>query len=481
MTKPATEARLAAAAKGFTQVVSRGNAHIITKNPTTGKCAYDGQVGGGWHYNGDQETDTAWQTGTAPWNYQMVKAGYNLFALSNLANGQVIKWLDPGSGESVTFQPMGLIWTNALNQIQQISMPQSVAAQVSDDVLYWPAGYGAGRHFKYVASPSRLNKLLIIDSAASLPATSYDTLELNFIMDMSSGVTAYIDSGSGLAAWNKKTQRDTVKAIEFRLSNGTVVWSFAVPTAYDSSGNPETEFTTGIMRLKKQGSSLYVSVRFPKAWINTAQFPITIDPTVNYQVGAGGDDGSWYWLSSSWYFQVTGEGNEFAGYYDSHPANAFIRFTGVTIPAGATIDASYISVSYVGKSGTPLECTIYGTDEADPAAISSGTDGNTRARTTASVAWTPPSGGTWNNTGSLNTICQELVDSNSYAAGSHMQFVIIGPSSAGGNAFGQWCSYEGYSGGVLAEKLHIEYTEAAAGGSLVIPPRSRRFNALLVR
>lgn len=47
MSKPATDMRLQRAAEGFTEVIGRGNAHIITKNPTTGKCAYDGQVGGG--------------------------------------------------------------------------------------------------------------------------------------------------------------------------------------------------------------------------------------------------------------------------------------------------------------------------------------------------------------------------------------------------------------------------------------------------
>ena len=47
MANPATTARLAAAAKGFTQVIGRGDAHIVTRNPSTGKCAYDGQVGGG--------------------------------------------------------------------------------------------------------------------------------------------------------------------------------------------------------------------------------------------------------------------------------------------------------------------------------------------------------------------------------------------------------------------------------------------------
>ena len=76
MAKPATEARLAAAAKGFTQVIGRGNAHIITRNPSNGKCAYDGQVGGGWHYNGDQETDTAWEQDAIAEYLKMIKAGY---------------------------------------------------------------------------------------------------------------------------------------------------------------------------------------------------------------------------------------------------------------------------------------------------------------------------------------------------------------------------------------------------------------------
>jgi len=125
MSKPATDIRLQRSADGFTQVIGRGNAHIITKNPTTGKCAYDGQVGGGWHYGAGLETDTAWQAGTAPWNWQMVKANYNVFALSQFNQGQVVKWFDPSSGQYVTFQPMALQWTNSLNQIQQISMALS--------------------------------------------------------------------------------------------------------------------------------------------------------------------------------------------------------------------------------------------------------------------------------------------------------------------------------------------------------------------
>jgi len=455
MSKPATEARLAAAAKGFTQVIGRGNAHIITKNPTTGKCCYDGQVGGGWHYNGDQETDTAWQAGTAPWNWQMVKANYNVFALSQFNQGQIIKWVDPGSGQYVTFQPMALQWTNNLNQIQQISMPQSVAAQVSDDILYWPAAYGSGRNFRYQASPLRLNKQLIIDSPSALPTTTYDTLELNFIIAVSSGVNIMVNG----AAWGKKSTKDTVNSIAFQLPGGAVLWSFAVPTAYDSSGTIEGSIT-GSMRLKKRGNSLYVSVRFSKSWIDTAVFPIVIDPTVDYQVGASGNDCMW---------------DPYGAFFSTYPnlnmggrSKFAVRFASVTIPDGATIDTSYLSFRYYSSSGTPPVCTLSAEDAANPSQITSRSDGASRTLTTNNIEITSPTSGGWWNSDSLNTIIDELM-SYSYASGSAMQFIVVDTLNS---SYGAVSSYDHYSG--YAPKLHIEYTEASTdlepaliGGKLI--------------
>ena len=447
MAKPATEARLAAAAKGFTQVIGRGNASIITKDPSTGKCCFDAQVGGGWHYNGDQETDTAWVAGVAPWNWQMVKANYNVFALSQFNSGQIIKWVDPGSGQYVTFQPMALQWTNALNQIQQISMPQNVAAQASDDILYWPAAYGSGRNFRYQASPLRLNKQLIIDSPSALPATTYDTLELNFIISVSSGVNIMVDG----AAWDKKSLKDTANSIAFRTPGGAVLWSFAVPTAYDSSGDPATGFTTGTMRLKKSGRSLYVSVRFPKSWIDAAQFPITLDPTIDAQVGATANDGCWY--------STVFDGANAGIGYNTVAINSFARWTGITIPSGATIDVAYVSSYYGIKTGTPSGCKIYFDDSGTPTAPTTAATANAKTKTTAYIDQNPPTGGTWNNTDSIITIIKELVASYGPYSSGAMQMLWIG----GGSGSNYTQVYDYSNDASKAMKLHIEYTEAASG------------------
>lgn len=457
MAKPATEARLAAAANGFTQVIGRGNAHIITKNPATGKCAYDGQVGGGWHYDGDQETDTAWVQDAVAEYLKMVKAGYNLRARKLFNAGDLIQWTDPASGQYVKFQPVNFQWidgTTGSNSL--ISVAQAISSPtIDDDKLYWPAAFGTGRHFRYTASPTKLIKHLIIDSAANLPACpawiTNPWLELTFTLTPSSGVTMYVDG----ASWDQATAKTTASAIEFRLPSGEVVWSMAAPLAYDSS--PEGAPCNGQIKLYVNKKVKYASVRFPKSWIDSAVFPIVLDPELNYQVGASANDGMWY---------STGFNNNgtilYVGASASVTWKTFARWTGVTIPAGATIDVANLSFYYYDYYGTPAECDLYFEDAANPNAVTGYADGDGKTKTTSTIKITGPTSGTWWNSNSIVSIIQELVDSYSFAAGSAMQALIIGPAQNGSDRYSRQRSYD-WSGNVSGPKLHIEYTEAASG------------------
>src|SRR3990172_7387579 len=51
----------------------------------------------------NQEINSAWQPGIAPWDFQMVQAGFNAFALSDFSSGQIVKYVHPASGESISF------------------------------------------------------------------------------------------------------------------------------------------------------------------------------------------------------------------------------------------------------------------------------------------------------------------------------------------------------------------------------------------
>src|SRR3972149_8874251 len=114
----------------------------------------------------DQEINTAWQPGIAPWDFQMIQAGFNALALSNFSSGQIVKYVHPESGESIAFQPQQLQYTNDLDQIQAIANPQSVNAVVQDDVLFWQGAFGTGFDIRWQAQTARLDKRLVVDQVS---------------------------------------------------------------------------------------------------------------------------------------------------------------------------------------------------------------------------------------------------------------------------------------------------------------------------
>lgn len=462
MAKPATIARQEAAAKGFTQVIGRGNAHIITKNPSTGKCAYDGQVGGGWHYGAGLETDTALEPDTDTNYWKMVKALYNIKVRKSFQGGDLLRWTDPSTGQYVILQPNNLSWVDNVSGSQQfISSPAAVAGAVADDVALWQNGYGTGRHFRYQAGPLRLTKHLIIDAASNLPTPTVSNpyLEIAFVMTPSSGVSLIADG----VAWDKKTKTNTANAIEFRTSGGVTLWSFSVPTAYDSAGNE----VAGIMQLRKQGANYIAAIRIPKSFFDTATYPVYIDPTVDYQVGATANDGMWdtngAFITND--YCVVGCRDYGGSNYKTH---MFARWPGVTIPVGATITNAYVSIYRSAHAGMPSGA-LYFNDVAAAVAPTTNATANGKVKTTATITWNPPTTGTWVNSGDCKAIIQELVDSYNYSAGSAMMMLWLGTGSSGYN-FGEIYDYE--KNNSMSAKLHIEYIEA--GGVVPVLMSYRR-------
>ena len=238
------------------------------------------------HYGDGQEIDDSWAQTTGAWQWRMVNNRFSLFARSVLNAGDILQWLDP-SGESVTVQPLALNWVNnETDSRQQITQPQSVTAQVEDNTLYWANGYGQGRHFRYISHPRRLIKHLIIDSADKLPSpaswlnTSNPYLEIEFIVKRSAGTVFWIDG----APWDNSTKTATANRVEVRHSvTGEILWYFDAPTATDAEG----DVCPGVFQLRSQGNQRYCTVRIPKSWLDTAVWPVVIDPT--FTDGYGGD------------------------------------------------------------------------------------------------------------------------------------------------------------------------------------------------
>ena len=414
---------------------------------------------GPFHYgpDNDQEIDTALVPSTAPWDWEMTKAGFEVRALSNLSAGQVIEYRS--GSEWVRFQPMALQYSNDLNQIQQISMPQSMDASVDDDTLTWTDGYGPGRTLTWQAQTARLAKLLTINTLADLPTVDQfildggnPVLELNLIFAFSSGVEPYVNG----QPWGKGGQaqdRDTQGLVEFRDAQGKILWWFNLPRSWDAEGTEQL----GTFRFKKQGNSLYVSHRVPLAFVQGAVYPLMVD--VDEQVGAGADDAKEADDNTS--FADTGT----ILFYDSNTdaavrSNTGHRFQTVAVGQADTIDVANIQVKVSFTSTDDPNLDILAEDVDDSADFSTTADVTGRARTAASVAWVATGVGTGFKTSpDFKAVVQEVVDRGSWASGNDMMILMDGKADT--NLLFRSFSYENATAD--AAKLHIEFT--AAGGA----------------
>jgi hypothetical protein len=355
------------------------------------------------------EIDTAWKPTSGAWQYQMTTAPYEAYARNVLNAGNAVEYR-ARSGESVTFQPLSLNWRDVNNSQEYIAGPGSVTTVVEDDRLAWPNGYGPGRHLSWTARPTRLQKLLTIDSAAALPTPApwlgADIhLELTFAFTYSASVTAYIDG----VAWNKTSTLTTANRIEFKNAQNETLWAFEQPRAWDS-GEAET---TGSMRVYQSGA-LHISVRIPRAFVDAAVYPLFIDPTVQPFVAAAADDVRW---SDSTF---NANSTYIVAESDLETQGSAVRWP-LSVPRGATIDSAVLRLQGTDSLGT-IATTIKAHAADNSTVITTRADAVGRTRTSASVSWTPPTFAyeTMYDSPDIKTVIQEVTDRTGWASGNYL-------------------------------------------------------------
>ena len=134
-----------------------------------------------------------------------------------------------------------------------------------------------------------------------------------------------------------------------------------------------------------------------------------------------------------------------------------VRFTGVTIPKGATITNAYVQFRVDGVSTAATNLTVRAEAADNTPTYTSGQTGvSLHPTTTQSVAWVPPP---WSTVGAegpdqrtpdLRTLVQAVVDRAGWVSGNALAFQVSGTGMRKAVAF------EG--GANLAPMLHVEYT-----------------------
>jgi hypothetical protein len=196
------------------------------------------------------------------------------------------------------------------------------------------------------------------------------------------------------------------------------------------------------------------------AWTEEVTWPVVIDPTVNENIAAGGDDAISFWSGSGatfGAFNATYTGLN-AGRTGTLRVYAGLRFQTLAVPVAATIDSATLTIRTTTLGGTP-NINIYGNDVDDAAVWADPGNRIKNITQTSAVVnkadWT----GSADNAVSVAAIVSEIVARAGWASGNDIAFGLFNNAGAGDHLL----NFAALEHATLTEaRLSIDYTAAGS-------------------
>jgi hypothetical protein len=156
--------------------------------------------------------------------------------------------------------------------------------------------------------------------------------------------------------------------------------------------------------------------------------------------------------------------------HESTDQTVGMRFQGINIEQGATINSAYIEFSTDETGPTEATTLIFRAQAHNSAPEFTGTNYNisSRATTGASVVWNIADGDQWavghekHQTPDLSPIIQEIVDRSGWANGNAIVIIVTG---SGERVAESWKGANSHGDLTLAARLHIDWTGGTTTGT----------------
>ncbi len=178
-------------------------------------------------------------------------------------------------------------------------------------------------------------------------------------------------------------------------------------------------------------------------------YSTTSNGSLDVSVGASSDDAEEYSSGAS---KLTSPDLELVNDGTGNDQTVGMRFTGITIPQGATITAAYVEFEAKDNTSNTTSLTIKGEDVDNSPTFTSATNNITnRTTTSTNVSWTPSawSDGAVEQTPEIKDIVQEIVNRTGWNSGNALSIIISGTGKRRA-----WS----YDGSGIPPKIHIEYS-----------------------
>ncbi len=242
----------------------------------------------------------------------------------------------------------------------------------------------------------------------------------------------------------------------------TTAWSKVSGPGTVTFGNAAATNTT--VSFSAAGTYVLQLTANDGALSGSGQTTVTVQPAgsstvLDLRIASGADD-----VEESATGSVYTNSTDLELVFDGSNQTVGLRFANVAIPKGATITSAYIQFQADEAQSELTNLTLQG-EAADhaPAFTSANLGVSGRARTAASVAWSPAA---WNTVGEaglnqrtseLKTVIQELVNRAGWVSGNALAILISGTGHRTAE------SYEGVP--AAAPLLHVEFSGGAAAGA----------------
>ena len=338
-------------------------------------------------------------------------------------------------GKKMTIAPVALEYRNAAGAAQTLSTGADVKPVVSGNSVTWPDVFGKGIDFGYTVSHLGFQKVVTIHQTESLPTPKIDSKGLRLCAVLSMAWDSSSNAPSACAGVTAERVSADFSGQEVSLITAASkkapslawggYWKLHPARAWDAGGKE----IAASLDIVSRGGRPFAVVGVAMADLEGAKFPVSIDPTLDpIPVVDGGDDGDIY---NGIALYSSGEELGVGDNEEEISTSAFMRFTNVAIPAGATIDAANIVVvSYTGKfdGGATPSGRLMGRKVANCpqiTTIANYNDTTTYPRTTANVTWWPTYANWGMNTSrtspELKTVVQEIIDVDGWTTGNAIQ------------------------------------------------------------
>ncbi len=349
-------------------------------------------------------------------------------------------------GQSLTMAPGVLQYINEKGETQIIAKPiPNPKIQIKNHVITYTNIYGNGIDLRFINTPEKVAKELVIHSKEALPNPRIENPVLEFTMNVTTPkniaihVPDFTNPLGSKIQWDRKKDVEVFSPVEFRensqnkdrnydnsiTADDHIVFAFLPATAYDSSPTPNILYSTleneerlSFTLSPTTENTLQASVKTPYTWVQNAQFPVIIDPTTSFNIAASANDG--LYISNSTLH--TNLDYSAAGRCSNLDYNGYFRFTNVTIPEGSTVDSAEIHITpRYSSAGTGFLSRIIGEATTNPDNPSSYADVTGRTRTSASVNWNTDTGFTENtpvNSPDASDVIQEIIDQAGWESGN---------------------------------------------------------------